>query len=74
MIFDIKKHPDGSFDKFKIRICARGDRWVDKLNQETYAGNVRSESVKIILSIAAELDMILKSVDVKTAFLYPPMK
>ena len=74
MIFDIKKHPDGSFDKFKIRICARGDRWVDKLNQETYAGNVRSESVKIILAIAAELDMILESVDVKTAFLYPPLK
>ena len=35
---------------------------------------MRSESVKIILSIAAELDMILESVDVKTAFLYPPLK
>ena len=74
IIFDIKKHPDGSFDKFKIRICARGDRWVDKLNQETYAGTARSESIKIILAIAAEMNMILESVDVKTAFLYPPLK
>ena len=70
IIFDIKKHPDGSFDKFHI--CARDDRWVDKLNQETYAGTARSESIKIILAIAAEMNMILESVDVKTAFLYPP--
>jgi hypothetical protein len=51
IIFDIKKHPDCSFDKFKIRICARGDRWIDQLKQDTYAGNVRSESVKIIYSV-----------------------
>lgn len=54
MVLSIKKHPDGSFDKFKIRICARGDRWKDIFHQETYAGTPRSESVRITLAIAAE--------------------
>jgi len=74
IVFDIKTHPDGSFDKFKIRIVARGDRWMNVYRQETYAGTARTESIKIILAIAAELDMYLESVDVKTAFLYPPLK
>ena len=74
MVFDIKKHPDGSFDKFKCRIVARGDRWKDVYRQDTYAGTARTESIKIILAIAAELDLHLESVDVKTAFLYPPLK
>ena len=37
MVFDIKKHPDGSFGKFKCRIVARGDRWKDVYRQDTYA-------------------------------------
>jgi hypothetical protein len=73
-VFDLKKLPDGSFDKFKCRIVVRGDRWKIVFEHETYAGTARSESIKIILAIAAELDMILESVDVKTAFLYPELK
>jgi hypothetical protein len=74
IVFDIKTHPDGSFDKFKIRIVARGDRWNNVYRLETYAGTARTESIKIILAVAAELDMYLESVDVKTAFLYAPLK
>jgi len=73
-VFDLKKLPDGSFDKFKCRIVVRGDRWKIVFEHDTYAGTARSESIKIILAIAAELDMILESVDVKTAFLYPELK
>ena len=73
-VFDLKKLPDGTFDKFKCRIVVRGDRWTVVFEHDTYAGTARSESIKIILAIAAELDMILESVDVKTAFLYPELK
>jgi hypothetical protein len=40
----------------------------------TYASTVKPESVRMILSIAAAEDMIIEAVDVKTAFLYPPLE
>jgi len=73
-VFDVQYHPDGSFSKFKIRLVARGDRWIDIYGMSTYASTVKSESVRLILSIAAAEDMLIECVDVKTAFLYPPLK
>ena len=70
-IFDAKFHPDGTFQKYKCRLVARGDRWIDHYNTKTFAGTVKSESVRLLLCIAAELDLELLSVDVRTAFLYP---
>jgi len=70
-IFDAKFHPDGTFQKYKCRLVARGDRWIDHYSTKTFAGTVKSESVRLLLCIAAELDLELLSVDVRTAFLYP---
>jgi hypothetical protein len=69
-IFDKKFHPDGTFNKYKARLCARGDRYVDHYNTSTFAGTVQSESVRMMLAIAAEQDFELSCVDVRTAFLY----
>ena len=73
-VFDMQYNPDGSFHKFKIRLVVRGDRWTDVYGMSTYASTVKPESVRLILSIAAAEDMLIESVDVKTAFLYPPLK
>ena len=62
-----KYHPDGSFDKFKCRILLRGDRWYDLYCNKTYAGCVISESVRLLLSVAATEDVEVASLDVKTA-------
>jgi hypothetical protein len=70
-IFDAKFNPDGTFQKYKCRLVARGDRWIDHYSTKTFAGTVKSESVRLLLCIAAELDLELLSVDVRTAFLYP---
>ena len=69
-VFTKKYHPDGSFDKYKCRIVFRGDRWYDLYCNKTYAGCVMSESVRLLLSVAAAEDMEVASLDVKTAFLY----
>ena len=69
-VFTKKYHPDGSFDKYKCRIVFRGDRWFDLYCNKTYAGCVMSESVRLLLAIAASEDMEVASLDVKTAFLY----
>ena len=69
-VFTKKYHPDGSFDKYKCRIVFRGDRWYDLYCNKTYAGCVMSETVRLLLSVAATEDMEVASLDVKTAFLY----
>ena len=69
-VFDIQYNPDGTFKKDKVRLVCRGDRWEAIFDTETYAGTVRSESVKFVIAIAAELDLDLESIDVKTAFLH----
>ena len=68
--FTKKYHPHGSLDKRKCRIVFRGDRWYDLYCNKTYAGCVMSESVRLLLAIAATEDIEVASLDVKTAFLY----
>ena len=69
-VYTKKYHPDGSFDKYKARIVFRGDKWYDLYQNKTYAGTVMSESVRLLLAIAAAEDLELQSADVNSAFLY----
>ena len=70
-IFDAKYNPDGTFQKYKCRLVARGDRWIDHYSTKTFAGTVKSESDGLLLSIAGELDLELLSDEVRKTFLYP---
>ena len=40
------------------------------LDPDTFAGTVRADTLRLILSLAAEHDLDLISHDIKTAFLY----
>ena len=70
LVYDKKYHPDGTFDKYKARLVFRGDKWYDQYHNKTYAGTVMSESVRMLLAIAAAQDLELQSADVRSAFLY----
>ena len=48
----------------------RGDKWYDIYNNKTYAGTVMTESVRLLLAVAAAEDLELESADVNSAFLY----
>jgi hypothetical protein len=58
LIFSRKYDAEGKFVKFKCRIVFRGDRWIDHFRNKTYSGTVKSESVKLLLSIAAAKGLI----------------
>jgi hypothetical protein len=73
-LFKIKKHPDGSVDRYKARLCAKG--FTQKFGvdfNETFAPVAKSTSIRTMLAIAAELDLEIQQFDVDTAFLYGEM-
>jgi hypothetical protein len=74
LIFDLKHNPDGTYQKHKCRLVIRGDKWYDVYNMNKYASTVKSESVRMMLSVAAIEDFEMECVDVKAAFLYSPLK
>lgn len=70
-VYKIKRKPDGSVDRYKARLCAKGylqQKGIDY--SETFAPVVRYDSVRVLLAIATINDMDIKQFDVKTAFLY----
>ena len=74
LIFEKQYNPDGTLKKYKCRLVIRGDRWYDIYNMDTYASTVKSETVKICMAIAATEDMEMELIDVRSAFLYSPLK
>lgn len=70
-----KINPDGTLNKRKARLVARGFSQSPGIDYfETYSPVVRYESVRCFLAIAAHLDMELIQFDVKTAFLNGPLQ
>jgi len=69
-VFKVKHHADGSIDRYKARLVARGFTQQEGVDyHETYAPVVKMTSIRVLLSIAAIYDLEVHQMDVKTAFL-----
>ena len=69
-VFKSKTNPDGTLNRRKARLVARGFSQTAGVDYfETFAPVVRYESVRCVLSLAAARDMDIRQFDVKTAFL-----
>lgn len=69
-VFKLKRKADGTVDKYKARLVARG--FSQKLGfdyNETYAPVAKLVTLKILLAIASKEDMHIHQMDVKCAFL-----
>ena len=69
--FRLKQSPDGTQDRYKARLCAKGftqEKDVDYT--EIFFPVVRYDAVRVFLSLVASEGLHLKQFDVKTAFLY----
>ena len=70
-IYTIKYKADGSIDKYKARLVARGFTQTYGIDYtETFSPVTRLNSIRVILSLAINNPWDLCQLDVKNAFLY----
>ena len=68
-VFKPKMHVDGSLDKLKARLVARGFSQIHGVDYEdTFAPTVKFDTLRVFLAIAAMEDLELHQVDVNNAF------
>ena len=70
-IFTIKYKPDGSVDRYKVRLVARGFTQSYSIDYEvTFSLMALLNSIRVILSVAINNSWDLRQLDVKNALLY----
>lgn len=68
-VFRVKDEPTGP--RYKSRLCAKGYAQTKGIDyDETFSPTVRYDSIRLLLSIAAEQNLEIIQFDIKTAFLY----
>lgn len=74
-IFRIKQLPDGTLDKYKARLVARGFNQQPGVDfEETFRLVIKSTTVRAILKAVVSKDWCLRQLDINNAFLQGTLK
>ena len=69
-IFKRKLKPDGSINKYKAKLVAKGYRQKEGLDYfDTYSPLTRITSIRMLIAIAVLHNLDIHQMDIKTAFL-----
>lgn len=70
-IFRKKMKSDGTMDRYKARLVIKGCSQKHGIDyKETFAPVARFESIRILLSVTAAKNFVIRQFDIKTAFLH----
>ena len=68
--FKKKLRPDGTIEKYKVRLVDKGYTQKEDENFfDTYSPVARLTTIRVLLSLAASHGLLVHQMDVKTAFL-----
>jgi hypothetical protein len=74
-VYKLKTKSDGSVDRYKSRVCAKGFTQVKDVDyRDTFAPVLKYKSLRLILALATILKYDIELLDVKTAFLNATLK
>lgn len=74
-VFTVKTEPDGSLDRFKARLVARGfSQTYGEDYTDTFAPTVRMDTLRVFLAIVAAEDLECRQYDIKNAFTEATLK
>ncbi|KAI1003447.1 hypothetical protein K3495_g4758 [Podosphaera aphanis] len=70
-VFKVKHNADGSIERYKARVVAKGFSQIPGTEfEETYSPVFRFDSLRLLLALAAHNNWDIVQMDVKSAFLY----
>jgi hypothetical protein len=68
-VFTVKTHPDGTLERFKARLVARGFSQIQGEDYfDTFAPTVRMDTLRIFFALVASEDLECHHFDIKNAF------
>jgi Reverse transcriptase (RNA-dependent DNA polymerase) len=75
LTFRIKRHTDGSVERYKARLVAKGFSQMPGIDfDETFAPVIKHTSISIMCALAVQLKLHFHHLDIDTAFLNGPLE